>query len=550
MSFCELFRNRIIGVWLLWLVLGVSVQGATRVCCIGNSITRGKYDENPVSKLGKLLGSEFNVLNCGVGSATLLKNGNKPYYKQSKYKAAKEFKPNIVTIMLGTNDSKSFNWGKYGGEFRKDYTDMIEELTALTPSPKILLVIPPSSKNNNQVVGINDKVIHEEMGPIIRSLAKEKGLSFVDCYTPTACRMDLFPDLVHPSDGGNKILADVLYEGIQFLVMKKTPAEKLLWYGDAPGAKGDSPNDKPELIVYPATGNNNKGTAVIVCPGGAYSKLLIEKQGSNVAKWLNKNGITAFVLRYRYSPYQHPFPLGDVKRAMRTVRYHAENYNLDTTKIGIMGFSAGGHLASTLLTHFDDGKPDSEDFLERKKSRPDFGILIYPVITLKGEYAHKNSCNNLLGISRSQKLIDSLSNHLMVTSETPMTFLAHGDADKEVPYQNSEMFNSALKAKGVESEFILEKGKDHGFSMENARWPDSCIKWLREHNFLQPTSAIPNFRISYPKKIQLNRKVLVVRSNGPQNGFLPFGTYLFMEAGTPFNTGGKIFNIQGKLIRP
>jgi acetyl esterase/lipase/lysophospholipase L1-like esterase len=514
------------------------------VACVGNSITRGKYEEDPVSKLGKLLGSEFEVLNCGVGSATLLKNGNKPYHKQSKFKDAQNFKPDIVTIMLGTNDSKSSNWDKYGGEFRADYADLIASFAALTPSPKIMLAIPPASFGRS----INDEVVRKEIGPIVRSLAKEKGLPFVDCHTPTACRKDLFPDVVHPSGEGNKVLADVWHEGIQFLVLKKTPAEKLLWYGAAPDAKGDGPQDKPNLIVYPAPpGPDNTGTAVIVCPGGSYGKLVIEKEGHKVAKWLNQNGITAFVLRYRHSPYRHPLPMSDVKRAMRVVRYYAKDYNLDTASIGIMGFSAGGHLASTLLTHFDDGTPGSDDFLERKKSRPDFGILIYPVITLKGEYAHVDSRNNLLGSSPSQNLIDDLSNHLRVTSKTPMTFLAHGDTDPLVPHQNSQLFHSALKAKGVVSALILEKGQGHGFSMEQAQWPDSCIKWLMANKFLRPTSGISAFRIS-PQKMHQNRAVLIFGSNGSYSGTLSFGTYFFPEFGTSLNTGKEAFDVRGRLM--
>jgi acetyl esterase/lipase len=178
---------------------------------------------------------------------------------------------------------------------------------------------------------------------------------------------------------------------------------------------------------------------------------------------------------------------------MRTIRHLAVQFSIDTTRIGVLGFSAGGHLASTLMTHFDKGEPNNADPIEQKKSRPDFGILIYPVITLKGEHAHSGSCENLLGGSPSIELVNNLSNHLQVTPATPPAFLAHGDKDGSVPLENSRLFESALKSKGVHASLFVDSGKGHAYGLEG-QWPDTCAKWLKNLCKILPASILSQMK--------------------------------------------------------
>ena len=195
------------------------------------------------------------------------------------------------------------------------------------------------------------------------------------------------------------------------------PAPELLWPNGAPGARGTADEDKPSITPYLAKSPN--GTAVVVCPGGGYGALAMDHEGVQIAKWLNSLGISAFVLKYRLGPkYRHPAMIDDAQRAIRTVRTRAASLHVQEDRIGIWGFSAGGHLASTAATHFDAGDPSGADPIDRAGSRPDFAILSYPVISL-GEFAHVGSRNNLLGKNPDPKLVEDLSNDRRVTPQTP-----------------------------------------------------------------------------------------------------------------------------------
>lgn len=265
--------------------------------------------------------------------------------------------------------------------------------------------------------------------------------------------------------------------------------EVLLWPAGAPGSLGDKDSDKPSLTLYPAKGADRTTTAVVVCPGGGYAHLAVEKEGVTTAKWLNSLGVSAFVLRYRLAPYRHPIPLGDAQRAIRTVRARAGEWQIDSQRIGIIGFSAGGHLASTTATHFDKGSADAADAVDRLSSRPDFAILCYPVITFTKPYLHAGSMRNLLGSDPDPKLIELLSNEKQITRETPPTFLFHTGADKGVPVQNSLMFYSACLAASVPAELhVFERGP-HGVGLAASdpalsAWPGLCANWLRVHGFV------------------------------------------------------------------
>jgi acetyl esterase/lipase len=262
-----------------------------------------------------------------------------------------------------------------------------------------------------------------------------------------------------------------------------------LWQGDAPGAQGTSDADVPTLTVFLPDPHKANGAAIVVCPGGGYHALAAH-EGKPVAEWLNTLGVTAFVLKYRLGPkYHHPVEMGDVQRAIRTVRARADEWKLDARRIGVLGFSAGGHLASTAVTHFDDGKPDAEDPIERAGCRPDFGVLIYPVITMTGPFTHRGSRTNLLGDSPPDELIELMSSEKQVTDRTPPCFLVHTATDKVVPFQNSLMFAEAMQKHHVPVELHVFDHGAHGFGLGGkdpvlSEWPALCAKWMASHGWL------------------------------------------------------------------
>ena len=266
------------------------------------------------------------------------------------------------------------------------------------------------------------------------------------------------------------------------------PTPELLWPNGAPGALGTDDEDKPSITPYLAKSPN--GTAVIVCPGGGYGALAMDHEGVQIAKWLNSLGISAFVLKYRLGPkYHHPAMIHDAQRAIRTVRSRAASLQIQPDRIGIWGFSAGGHLASTAATHFDSGDPNAADPIDRTGSRPDFAILAYPVISL-GEFAHVGSRNNLLGKNPDPKLVEDLSNDLRVTAQTPPTFLFHTTADATVPVENSVRFYLALRKAGVPAEMHIFQNGPHGVGLAPtdatlSAWGGLLANWLRERGLLR-----------------------------------------------------------------
>ncbi|WP_226036558.1 alpha/beta hydrolase [Aquibacillus saliphilus] len=245
--------------------------------------------------------------------------------------------------------------------------------------------------------------------------------------------------------------------------------------------------DSPTITPYLVDTDGVKTSAVIICPGGAYARKA-DHEGEPVAKWLNSLGISAFVLDYRVAPNKYPSSLQDVKRAIRYVRAHAIDWAIDQDRIGILGFSAGGHLASTAGTQYDFGDPKAKDPVERISSRPDLMILCYPVITMMKPYCHQGSVSNLLGENPSADLIESLSNHLHINKDTPPTFLWHTADDQSVPVENSFMFASALRQHQIPFDLhVFEQGV-HGLGLadENQHvrsWQSQCLLWLQKHNF-------------------------------------------------------------------
>ena len=266
-----------------------------------------------------------------------------------------------------------------------------------------------------------------------------------------------------------------------------------LWPDGPPGALGKGTNDIPTLTAFLPEAGKANGAAMVICPGGGYGGLA-PHEGKGYALWFNEHGITAFVLKYRLGSagYRHPVMLQDAARAVRTVRARADEWKLDPKRIGIIGSSAGGHLASTLLTHFDAGKSDAADPVERVSSRPDLGILCYPVISL-GEFTHQGSKNNLLGKDPAPELVRELSNELQVTKDTPPTFIWHTAEDKAVPVENALLFAAGLRKAGVPFDLHIYERGNHGMGLgsqpygggERHPWTRDCEFWLKGRGFLK-----------------------------------------------------------------
>ena len=263
-----------------------------------------------------------------------------------------------------------------------------------------------------------------------------------------------------------------------------------LWPSGAPGALGYASNDIPTLTVYLPPAEKASGGAIVVCPGGGYGGLA-SHEGQDYALYLNQHGVTGFVLRYRLGSqgYRHPCMLEDAQRAIRLVRARSAEWKIDPKRVGIMGSSAGGHLASSAVTHFDAGKPEAADAIERQSSRPDLGILCYAVITM-GPNTHQGSKDNLLGKAPSSNLVELLSNEKQVTKDTPPCFLWHTAEDKAVKVENSMDFAAALQRNGVPFDLhVYQKGR-HGLGLADKPpfpnphpWAKDLIFWLKEQGF-------------------------------------------------------------------
>ncbi len=271
------------------------------------------------------------------------------------------------------------------------------------------------------------------------------------------------------------------------------PTTTLLWPAGAPGALGAEEKDQPKLIIYPAPAETACGAAIVILPGGGYGHLAMGHEGHEIAAWCNSLGCSAFIVDYRHRTkgYGHPAPLQDAQRAIRTVRAEAPKWHVDPQRIGVIGFSAGGHLASSTGVFFDAGMAEDEDPIQRVSCRPDFLILCYPVIGFGESFTHLGSQRNLLGADASPELIRSLSTEKHVTAESPPTFLWHTTEDRPVPPENSLRFYLALQAQQVPAELhVFEKGR-HGLGLAGdtpgARdWPGLCRTWLNERGILTP----------------------------------------------------------------
>jgi acetyl esterase/lipase len=266
-----------------------------------------------------------------------------------------------------------------------------------------------------------------------------------------------------------------------------------LWQGDAPGALGSEDKDIPTLTLYFPEPEKATGAAVVVCPGGGYH-MLAPHEGEHYALWLNEQGIAGIVLKYRLASggYHHPFILYDVARAMRYTRFMSGEWNIDPSRIGVMGSSAGGHLSSLILTHFDNGQPDANDPIERQSSRPDLGILCYPVISTSPEIGHAGCREALIGREPSPELDNLISSELNIKADTPPCFIWHTYEDAGVKVENSLVFAEALSKAQVPFELhVYEKGQ-HGLGLGSPEydpskrlpWTVECSRWLKERGFI------------------------------------------------------------------
>jgi acetyl esterase/lipase len=261
------------------------------------------------------------------------------------------------------------------------------------------------------------------------------------------------------------------------------PLRLSIWGEQAPLGDGTFEKARVPITVHLPDPSKATGMAVVICPGGGYGGKVVEGEGHGIARWLNRNGIAGVVLEYRLPQGNYHRPVMDAQRAIRFVRSHAKEWNIKSDRIGIIGFSAGGHLASTVGTHFDAGDPKATDKVEQQSSRPDFMVLVYPVISM-GQQGHGGSRNNLLGPSPSADLVKLYSNEKQVTKETPPTFLTHAKTDAVVSVENSRMFYEALKANGVKAELLEFPEGNHGYNGYKGKewdaWQKRCVEWLAE----------------------------------------------------------------------
>lgn len=267
-----------------------------------------------------------------------------------------------------------------------------------------------------------------------------------------------------------------------------------LWAGEAPGAIGRDSADIPAIALYRPISQASSGAAIVICPGGSYGGLA-DHEGDAIARWLNRLGVTAAVLKYRLGPrYRYPAQLQDVARAIRTLRARAAEWEIDPNRIGVMGFSAGGHLAATIATHFGVGDAAATDPIERVSSRPDIVVLAYPVISMADGITHAGSRQNLLGDTPAPELIAALSNEKHVTPQTPPTFLFHTADDPVVPVENSLRFAAALRAAHVPYELHVFEHGPHGMGLASddpvlSVWTTLLQNWLRTRRFVLLSSV-------------------------------------------------------------
>lgn len=404
--------------------------------------------------------------------------------------------PDLVIIAFGMNDSA----GRSAKEYQANTKALMEEVRKKLPDAEFILVAP--------MLGNRDWVrLKHELFPQYRDALAElcgSGIALADMtsiwteFLKQKQDWDLTGNGVnHPNDFGHRVYAQVLSAllvppmvTVSTAAESPAPEELMLWNGHAPIDKEHFKNEDTKITVHrPAKGN---GAAIVICPGGGYQRLVTGGEGHGIAKWLNQHGIAGIVLEYRMPHGRTYVPLMDAQRAIRMVRANAKRWDIDPNRIGIMGFSAGGHLASTAATHFDKGNPQAKELVDRESCRPDFAILVYPVVTM-GESTHGGSRKNLLGDNPTPDMVKLFSNEKQVTAETPPIFLAHAVDDKPVPIKNSQDLYAALQAKKIPSKLLELPSGGHGLNgykgpMWDA-WQKQSMEWLAKLKIIPEQDA-------------------------------------------------------------
>jgi acetyl esterase/lipase/lysophospholipase L1-like esterase len=399
--------------------------------------------------------------------------------------------PDLVIIAFGMNDSA----GRTAKEFKANTKALMEQIRKQQPRAEFILVAP--------MLGNKDWIrLKHELFPQYRDALAELTKSGVALADMTSLWTEFFKqkkdwDLTgngvnHPNDFGHRVYAQVLStllipeDEINPATKTSLPPEVFsLWDGKAP--IGDNQFEDADVKVTLHRPAKPNGAAIVICPGGGYQRVVTGGEGHGIAAWLNQHGITGVVLEYRMPHGRSFVPLLDAQRAIRIVRANAKDWNVDPAKVGIMGFSAGGHLASTAATHFDAGDPQAQDPVQRQSSRPDFAILVYPVVTM-GETTHGGSKKNLLGSEPSSEMVELFSNEKQVTDQTPPIFLAHAIDDKPVPIKNSQALYAALQEKQIPSKLLELPNGGHGLNGYKGpswdAWQKQSLEWLADLKFV------------------------------------------------------------------
>lgn len=398
-------------------------------------------------------------------------------------------KPDLVLLAFGMNDSS----GRPASEYASNISAMISEIRRAAPDTEFILI--SSMRGNADWV-----TLQQELFPAYRNALQEltgPGIALADMTSIWTELLQRKPDadltgngVNHPNDFGHRIYAQVLTSLLlpaataTAAAVPAEPIEVRLWPEDAPN--GDQTFEKSEAKITVHIPPTPSGAAIVICPGGGYGGLVTGPEGHGIATWLNSHGITGVVLEYRLPRGRSFVPLLDAQRAIRMVRARAAEWRVDAKRVGVMGFSAGGHLASTAATHFAPEDPHAANPLDRPSTRPDFAILVYPVVTM-GPLTHGGSKKNLLGENPSQELMDLFSSEKQVTPQTPPMFLAHAIDDKPVPPENSRELHQALQAAGVVSKYLELPSGGHGLNgykgpMWDA-WQRQSLEWLKANKF-------------------------------------------------------------------
>jgi acetyl esterase/lipase len=393
-------------------------------------------------------------------------------------------KPDTVLIEFGINDAY-LEYKTPVAAARANLETMIDRILAAKADTEIILM------TMNPPVGV-----HLERRPAIaeyyemyRSVAKERKLQLIDHAANWApilandrARFDRYvPDGIHPGpEGCREVITPALLKALGIPAVAAEPEKVSLWPEQAP--LGDGNFEKAEVFITVHRAEKPNGAAMVICPGGGYGGLVVGPEGHGIAKWLNGHGIAGIVLEYRLPKGRSAVPLLDAQRAIRTVRAKAKEWSIDSAKVGIIGFSAGGHLAATAAAAgFDNGNVEADDLVERQSSRPDFAVLVYPVITM-GEGAHGGSRKNLLGPKPTHEEIHLFSAENLVSERSAPTYLTHAVNDRIVPVSHSRSFHAALEEKKVPTEYLELPSGDHGLDgykgpMWDA-WQAGVLKWL------------------------------------------------------------------------